>query len=133
MIVLYKQLREKTLQTLKGASQVPPLAEWNFVVRNARLYDRMGCDLLALDLVRNWEFLRGPQQAKGLPLDLTGNGIDYRKLLKRRGSLVVADMPYKPGLTHDGKGPTTQPTPATPQPTVFQEPDANSLLDSFGF
>ncbi|KAL2006687.1 hypothetical protein VTN00DRAFT_9355 [Thermoascus crustaceus] len=133
LVVLYKQLREKTLQTLKGASQVPPLAEWNFVVRNARLYDRMGCDLLALDLVRNWEFLRGPQRAKGLPLDLTGNEIDYRKLLKRRGSLVVADMPYKPGLTQDDKGPTTQPTPVKPQPTVFQEPDANSLLDSFGF
>jgi len=134
LVVLYKQLREKTLQTLKGASQVPPLAEWNFVLRNARLYDRMGCDPLALDLVRNWEFLRGPQKtAKGMPLNLAGNEIDYRKLLKRRSSLVIADLPYKPEFTQEGKGPTAQQTPSKPQPTVFQEPDANSLLDSFGF
>ncbi|OJJ05903.1 hypothetical protein ASPVEDRAFT_139772, partial [Aspergillus versicolor CBS 583.65] len=53
LIVLYKQLREKTPQTLKGASQVPAQAEWAFILRNARLYDRMGCDLLSLDLVRH--------------------------------------------------------------------------------
>lgn len=50
LIVLYKQLREKTLQTLKGASKIPPRVEWEFVIQNARLYDRMGCDILALDL-----------------------------------------------------------------------------------
>ena len=50
LVVLYKQLRDKTLQTLKGASKISPRAEWEFVVQNARLYDRMGCDLLALDL-----------------------------------------------------------------------------------
>lgn len=29
---------------------IPPQAEWEFIMQNARLYDRMGCDLLALDL-----------------------------------------------------------------------------------
>lgn len=50
LVALYKQLREKTLQTLQGASKVSPKAEWEFVLHTARLYDRMGCDLLALDL-----------------------------------------------------------------------------------
>lgn len=50
LVILYKQLREKTLQTLKGASKIAPRVEWGFVIQNARLYDRMGCDLLALDL-----------------------------------------------------------------------------------
>lgn len=50
LVVLYKQLREKTLQTLKGASMIAPRAEWEFIMQNALLYDRMGCDLLALDL-----------------------------------------------------------------------------------
>ncbi len=50
LVILYKQLREKSLQTLKGASQITPRLEWEFVIQNARLYDRMGCDLLALDL-----------------------------------------------------------------------------------
>jgi hypothetical protein len=48
--VLYAQLRAKTLQTLRGATKVTPKVEWAFVLHSARLYDRMGCDLLALDL-----------------------------------------------------------------------------------
>lgn len=150
LVVLYHQLREKTLQTLKGASQVRPVEEWEFVLRNARLYDRMGCDLLALDLVRHWEFLGAPPTSKTLQtrpaLELHENGVDYRKLLRRRSSLVVADMPVRladstttsvgaketPAATADE---TQQQGPKKPKPppTMFHEPDANSLLDSFGF
>lgn len=50
LVILYRQLREKSLQTLRGASKVTPKVEWEFVLHNARLYDRMGCDLLGLDL-----------------------------------------------------------------------------------
>jgi len=50
LVVLYSQLRQKTLQTLRGASKVTPKVEWEFILHNARLYDRMGCDLLGLDL-----------------------------------------------------------------------------------
>jgi hypothetical protein len=123
---LYKQLREKTLQTLKGASQVSARAEWEFIIRNARLYDRMGCDLLALDLVRHWEFLSvppPPKTLKDVAHKLQQNGVDYRKMLRRRSSLVVADLPKAPAVSQKTK----------PPPTVFHEPDASSLLDSFGF
>ena len=124
LVVLYKQLRGKTLQALKGASKVSPRAEWDFVVQNARLYDRMGCDLLALDLVRNWEFLRQPKET-------TTNGAhppDPRKMLRRRSSLVVDDMPSPKSPTDQKMKPMGKPTP-----TVFEEPNSNSLLDSFGF
>jgi hypothetical protein len=50
LVVLYSQLREKTLQTLHGASKITPKVEWEFVLHSAKLYDRMGCDLLGLDL-----------------------------------------------------------------------------------
>ncbi|PTU23083.1 hypothetical protein P175DRAFT_0454418 [Aspergillus ochraceoroseus IBT 24754] len=138
LVVLYKQLREKTLQTLKGASKVSAQAEWNFVIRNARLYDRMGCDFLALDLVRHWEFLReapSPQLTRDGVLNLESGGVDYRKMLRRRSSLVVADMPVKPMFAAEPKSPIEQKPkkPAQPPPTMFHEPDANSLLDSFGF
>ncbi|KAK4696720.1 rabconnectin-3a, partial [Lecanoromycetidae sp. Uapishka_2] len=126
LIVLYKQLRAKTLQTLKGASKISPKAEWDFVIQNARLYDRMGCDLLALDLVRNWEFLK---QSKDTAVDGDRQPPpDPRKMLRRRSSLVVDDMPSP-------KSPTERKTkPAEkPAPTVFEEPSSNSLLDSFGF
>lgn len=144
-MVLYHQLRAKTLQTLKGASKVHPREEWEFVCRNARLYDRMGCDLLALDLVRHWEFLGGlPTQDTMKPdtsLEMNDNGVDYRKLLRRRSSLVVADMPVRlasavqqPGAPEAAaEDPKEQQKPKQKAPTMFHEPDANSLLDSFGF
>jgi RAVE protein 1 C terminal len=50
LVVLYKQLREKSLQTLRGALAISPRAEWEFVTHTARLYARMGCDIIALDL-----------------------------------------------------------------------------------
>lgn len=107
----------------------------------------MGCDLLGLDLgestssphsscyirtladydvVRNWEFFRhtpstGPD---------FGGEIDPRKLLHRRSSLVVQDMPVAPLAPADMK---TGGHGVKPPPSVFEEPDANSLLDSFGF
>ncbi len=124
LVVLYKQLRGKTLQALKGASTVTPRAEWDFVIQNARLYDRMGCDLLALDLVRNWEFLRQPKETT------TNETLrpDPRNMLRRRSSLVVDDMPSPRSPTELKTRPTGKPTP-----TVFEEPSTNSLLDSFGF
>ncbi|KAI5862248.1 regulator of V-ATPase in vacuolar membrane protein [Durotheca rogersii] len=127
LIVLYSQLRQKTLQTLHGASKVTPRTEWEFVLHNARLYDRMGCDLLGLDLVRNWEFLR---HAPPAALNIDGD-IDPRKLLRRRGSIVVQDMPMSSLVPGDMK--TGGHGAIKPPPSVFVEPDADSLLDSFGF
>ena len=123
LVVLYKQLRGKTLQTLKGASSITPKAEWDFVIQNARLYDRMGCDLLALDLVRNWEFLIQPKE-----LPAQDAPPDPRKLLRRRSSLVVDDLssPKSPTGMKSGIG-------KPPPQKVFEEPETNSLLDSFGF
>ncbi|KAJ2987724.1 hypothetical protein NUW58_g4347 [Xylaria curta] len=45
LIVLYSQLRQQSLQTLRGASKVTPRIEWDFVIHNASLYDRMGAQL----------------------------------------------------------------------------------------
>ncbi|ROV92027.1 hypothetical protein VMCG_09527 [Cytospora schulzeri] len=143
LIVLYAQLRQKTLQTLRGASKVTPRVEWEFVLHNARLYDRMGCDLLGLDLVRNWEFLLPGASLK----PELGGEINPLKMLKRRSSLVVADMPVSPISARGAAGevktggsgggllsPTGEKKPkAQPPPTMFEEPDASSLLDSFGF
>jgi hypothetical protein len=145
LVVLYRQLREKTVQTLKGALMINPREEWNFIMQNARLYSRMGCDLLALDLTRNWEFLlQSPPPAKRLSVDSAVLD-DPRKLLRRRSSLVVDDIqlalasprllqspgvkagddPFKMHKATEGA--------KKPPPTVFEEPDASSLLDNFGF
>ncbi|KAL9106898.1 MAG: hypothetical protein Q9227_008146 [Pyrenula ochraceoflavens] len=113
LVVLYQTLREKSLQTLQGATMVPPRVEWDFVLRNARLYSRMGCDLLALALVRGWEFLKTDITPKIKPKEKIGAGgkpsadrndnrdnnrrsrPDLRTLLRRRSSLVVDDLALK--------------------------------------
>jgi len=111
----------------------------------------MGCDLLGLDLgmltllpllsylakamnrsltymllvVRNWEFLRHDFTNGGL-----GGAQGPLRLLGRRSSLVVADLPVQNmRLAMNSKPGSSSQRP----PTMIQEPDANSLLDSFGF
>lgn len=124
LVILYKQLRGKTLQTLKGAARIAPKDEWDFIIQNARMYDRMGCDLLALDLVRNWEFLIPPKEVPSKEEALP----DPRKMLRRRSSLVVDDLtsPKSPTGMRSGMG-------KPPPQKVFEKPEASSLLDSFGF
>ncbi|ODV89567.1 hypothetical protein CANCADRAFT_17983, partial [Tortispora caseinolytica NRRL Y-17796] len=56
LIVLYKELSAVTLRTRVGDLAIPPDVEWQFLLRVAYLYDRMGCDVLALDIVKNWKF-----------------------------------------------------------------------------
>jgi hypothetical protein len=99
-------------------------------------------------VVRNWEFFQ-PAGVSGVASGLGGE-IDPLRLLKRRGSLVVADMPVSmvahhqqqreqdqqkqavPAEMKSGGHLPKQQQKAAPAP-VFEEPDANSLLDSFGF
>jgi hypothetical protein len=168
LVVLYKQLREKSLQTLRGATMVGMREEWDFVLHTAGLYDRMGCDVLALDLVKTWEFLlppppstkKSPAAADRVPSlnpampressDTHGRNasaedfdFDPRKLLRRRSSLVVADLPVREHKKNESKdtleeeevdaGEKQEEKKRKPPPTQFNEPDANSLLDAFGF
>jgi hypothetical protein len=74
--------------------------------------------------VRNWEF----QQTTAVGL---GGEVNPLKLLRRRSSLVVDDMS---SAKLRGLGVGIEPTKLPKnQPTTFVEPDAGSLLDSFGF
>jgi hypothetical protein len=177
LVVLYKQLREKSLQTLRGATMIGMREEWDFVLHTANLYERMGCDVLALDLVKTWEFLTPPPtniapgrpplspaipresfHTNGLNQNTNDFGFDPRKLLRRRSSLVVDDLPVRDHVRNDltvtkgtleeegsdeeeedvkldeNKKEEKQDEPKKkPPPTQFHEPDASSLLDAFGF
>lgn len=100
LIILYKLVRDKTTQTLRGHDKISPADEFEFVLHTARIYDRMGCDLLALELVKNWEFLE-----KSLPHDSLGEGfrvkdmtsvrkvdmMDGWKRHRRRSSITISD------------------------------------------
>ncbi|KAK0464982.1 RAVE protein 1 C terminal-domain-containing protein [Desarmillaria tabescens] len=58
LALLFSQLRSKTLQAAKGTSEISGSSEFNFVLQIARVFCRMGCHVLALDLVRSWVFDR---------------------------------------------------------------------------
>ncbi|XP_006454653.1 hypothetical protein AGABI2DRAFT_198048 [Agaricus bisporus var. bisporus H97] len=58
LALLFSQLRAKTLQAVQGSSEISGRLEFNFILQIARVFCRMGCHVLALDLVRSWSFER---------------------------------------------------------------------------
>jgi hypothetical protein len=42
LALLFSQLKSKTLQTAKGASEIPEGTEFNFILQMARVFCRMG-------------------------------------------------------------------------------------------
>ncbi|KDQ14428.1 hypothetical protein BOTBODRAFT_159267, partial [Botryobasidium botryosum FD-172 SS1] len=58
LALLFSQLKSKSLQTAKGTSQISGQTEFNFVLQISRVFCRMGCHALALDLVKHWSFDR---------------------------------------------------------------------------
>lgn len=117
LIILYQQIREKTLQTLRGAAKISPAAESQFVLHTARLYDRMGCDLLALELVKNWNFLPADRDTMKPLIQLDPR----RHHMRRRSSVTIADLPQSQSQQSQ-----TQPQSvglAKPPAAMFEEPD----------
>jgi hypothetical protein len=96
---------------MQGAAKISPKLEFDYILRIAALYDRLGCDLLALDLVKNWDFTTEAQPSR--PVLST----------RRRSTIDDISVPkFKDGRGLAGyvKIPTT----------VKEE---SSLLDSFDF
>ncbi|ODQ51977.1 hypothetical protein SAICODRAFT_82421 [Saitoella complicata NRRL Y-17804] len=117
LVILYREIREKSLQTLKGASEIPPKLEFDFILHMAKTYNRMGCEVLALDLIKNWTFVSAAltlvkKRAEDVNVIRPGH-------LRRRSS-VIADMPVKE-ITAKMKG------LKAPPPTMFEEPDFSAF------
>jgi len=58
LLLLFQQLKSKSLQTAKGTSEISEKLEFDFVLHNAKMFFRMGCHPLALDLLSSWSFER---------------------------------------------------------------------------
>jgi hypothetical protein len=111
LVVLYRELKDKTLQTMQGAAKISPKLEFDYILRIAALYDRLGCDLLGLDLVKNWDFTT---EAKA-----------SRPVLSSRRRRTIDDMSVSSFRDSLGLGATVH----VPE-TVKEE---SSLLESFDF
>lgn len=56
LAALYEKLRGAKIDYYQGSKAVLPEEESDFVVRVCSIYARMGCDYLALMVLRNWRF-----------------------------------------------------------------------------
>jgi len=100
LALLFSQLKSKTLQTAKGTSEISGRVEFNFVLQIARVFTRMGCHALALDLVRSWSFDR-PSVVTGThdhtqqvlpPSPTTARRMFALEPAMRRRSSIMIDM-----------------------------------------
>ncbi|CCM05189.1 uncharacterized protein FIBRA_07398 [Fibroporia radiculosa] len=93
LALLFSQLRSRTLQTAKGMSEISGRTEFNFVLQIARVFCRMGCQVLALDLVRTWEFQR-PSRSSDTKLTThppspVATRFAFEPALRRRSSILI--------------------------------------------
>ncbi|ODV60832.1 Rav1p ASCRUDRAFT_35547 [Ascoidea rubescens DSM 1968] len=56
LMILYNNLRQNNIEYFQGSLLVPIEVEFEFVLKIANIYSRMGCDYLVLDLLSNWFF-----------------------------------------------------------------------------
>ncbi|THH06398.1 hypothetical protein EW145_g4114 [Phellinidium pouzarii] len=106
LALLFSQLKSKTLQTAKGTNEISGKTEFNFVLQTARVFCRMGCHAMALDLVKSWSFDRPTARIRTSELqsnsdDLPGSmlGTVRRSAYghKRQTSIMIdMDVPSDP-------------------------------------
>lgn len=105
LAVLFQNLRASKLNYLQGSKAVQPLEEFDFVIKVSDIYSRMGCDYLALLLMRNWKFLYPSLEAEKTETDTKDIFLEFSAAPKE--------------------------TKMAPAPSAFEEPDMSAF--SFGF
>jgi len=127
LALLFSQLKSKTLQTAKGTSEISGRREFNFVLQIARVFTRMGCHALALDLVRSWSFDRpthvtyDPVQQIAPPSPTTARRMFALEPAMRRRSSIIIDMDLFTAP------PTRRPSP---EPRGAGEPPASLMNET---
>ncbi|CDF90215.1 probable Regulator of V-ATPase in vacuolar membrane protein 1 [Zygosaccharomyces bailii ISA1307] len=75
LLILYSHLRKRNLKYFLGSLKVESRLEYGLVWRVSDILRRMGCDYLALSLVRNWEFLGDYEKVLASKTRTTSSGI----------------------------------------------------------
>ncbi|GAA5955789.1 hypothetical protein JCM8115_006854 [Rhodotorula mucilaginosa] len=111
LVFLFAQLRGWSLQTVKGALAVSGKTEFNFVLHIARILCRMGCHVLALNLLRTWTFpLPSPASTSTAAQRPTLLGDRRRHSLLRSSTILDVTLP-------SSNLPSRAPSPAPVQAT----------------
>ncbi|KAF5323620.1 hypothetical protein D9611_005764 [Ephemerocybe angulata] len=130
LALLFKQLRMKTLQAAKGTAEISGKSEFKFILQMAKVFCRMGCHVLALDLVRSWSFARPPTVVHSPPTSpLNGSNafsptqplFPLEPALNKRASIMIdMDVSSLP--------PTRADTPTSQQPSGMEKVQEESDL-----
>ncbi|KAJ7654974.1 RAVE protein 1 C terminal-domain-containing protein [Mycena polygramma] len=133
LALLFSQLRSKTLQAAKGSSEISGRVEFNFVLQIARVFCRMGCQVLALDLVRSWTFDQPSMQRVSIPsTDETSPPPTISRRpkfalgpgLRRRSSIVIdMDIPSLPPTRSSSPVRVAEKPPMIPEEPGNEEGD----------
>ncbi|EXJ67724.1 uncharacterized protein A1O5_09070 [Cladophialophora psammophila CBS 110553] len=133
LVLLYTQIRAQLAKQNQWRSEVISAKdEWGFIMRCVRQYLHMGCDVLALSLVKDWEFV--PESldkqtiiaaVEEVPPPPPSPGLQRRK--------TFYDLEKEEDEENIPQAEKMKNKQKKPPPTMFEEPSADSLLDSFGF
>ncbi|KAI0316614.1 WD repeat-containing protein [Amylostereum chailletii] len=129
LALLFSQLKAKTLQAAKGTSEISGRVEFSFVLQIARVFTRMGCHVLALDLVRSWSFdrpstvSRDPIQPEAPPSPTTARRMFALEPALRRRSSIMIDMDVSTAP------PTRKPSPERHALTAVKETEKEVVKD----
>ncbi|KAJ7596877.1 RAVE protein 1 C terminal-domain-containing protein [Mycena floridula] len=138
LALLFSQLRSKTLQAAQGTSEISGKSEFNFVLQIARVFCRMGCHALALDLVRTWSFER-PSILIPSTSSTSNNQVEETPpspVVPRRPLLGMQHIRRRSSMVIDMDIPSLPPTrPASPladsRPAVIKEEPESQEGDLF--
>ncbi|KAF8273891.1 WD repeat-containing protein [Lactarius quietus] len=127
LALLFSQLKSKTLQAAKGTSEISGRTEFNFVLQMARVFTRMGCHALALDLVRSWSFDRpslethDPTLHMAPPSPTTARRLHaLEQAMRRRSSIVIDIDPFSAPPSHK----------PSPKPSEDARPSTQSIKET---
>lgn len=149
LVVLYRYLRDQSLKTTNagGTGYYEGLKighELEFISKVASIYGRMGCEVLALDLVTRWQFIhqdtKKPTENNNRPtLVEAGRGLSKDSVLTKssaanghayNGEMNGGQTTNGNAETNDGSGILKQNyKPVSSQ--AFEEPDMSAF--DFGF
>jgi len=147
LALLFSQLRSKTLQAAKGTSEISGSAEFHFVLQIARVFCRMGCHVLALDLVRSWSFERPTVIREAQPSSTIKNEkvispspkstrrsmFGLQQAMRRRSSIMIdMDIPSLPPTRPTSPVPTARRQPVIPEEPAKGEGDRDARLAGLG-
>lgn len=119
LLVMYDSLRNRNVAYYKGIADVKPEHEFSFVIKAATMYSRMGCDWLALYLVKKWKFSSQERMD------------DVSSSIPARDSYPNDDRPRKQPGDILAKFMSNTTTSSSELPAFPANGHASSLLDSF--